>query len=97
MHHLSMSATLNPVWEKHGGLAWSNPASDDSVRLRAALVRPRFGRLLDLAVAFGLERLRAEWQFLAEAPTPEVERARPIVERILQNIEKGFSDAAAGN
>jgi hypothetical protein len=92
-----MTATLNPVWQKHGGLAWSNPAADDSVRLRAALVRPRFGRLLDLAVAFGLERLRAEWQFLAEVSTPEVERARPIVERILDNIEKGFRHAAAGD
>jgi hypothetical protein len=97
VHHFSMTATLNPVWEKHGGLAWSNPAADDSVRLRAALVRPRFSRLLDLAVAFGLERLRAEWQFLAEVPTPEVERARPIVERILGKIEKGFRHAAAGD
>ena len=92
-----MTVTPNPVWERHGGLAWSNSAADDSVRLRAALVRPRFSRLLDLAAAFGLERLRAEWQFLVAEPTPEVERARPIVERILGNIEKGFRHAATGD
>jgi hypothetical protein len=92
-----VAANVNPIWRRHGGLAWSNPNADDSMRIRAALLRPRFGRLLDLAVAFGLERLQLEWQFLTDSPTPEAERARPVVERILRNIEKGFAHAATGN
>ncbi|MEW6306277.1 MAG: hypothetical protein AB1705_22650 [Verrucomicrobiota bacterium] len=90
-------ATASHFWRRHPGLVWSNPAADDSVYIRAALVRPRFGRLLDIAVEFGLERVRQEWQELMSEPTPEVLRARPIVERILNHVEEGFARAAAGN
>lgn len=84
-------------WQKHRGLVWSNPSADDSTHIRAALVRPRFGRLLDIAVEFGIERLRREWAELQTDDTREVLRARNPVERILNNIEKGFVLAAARN
>lgn len=92
-----MTEALHPIWKKHGGLAWSNPTADNSVHIRAALVRPRFDRLLDLALAFGLERLRVEWQWLNAEPAADTERARPAVERILRHIEKGFSHAAGAH
>lgn len=89
------TSSIHPVWQKHPGLVWSNRNADDTIRIRAALVRPHFGVLLDVAVAFGLERLKTEWTILNEEPTPQVLRAAPIVERILSNIEIGFRDAAS--
>ena len=88
---------LREFWQKHPGLIWSNPEAGDSVRIRVALLRPRFSRLLDIALEFGLERLQQEWEYLNGEPTREVERASDIVERILANIEKGFATAAAGH
>ena len=84
-------------WQKHRGLVWSNPDADDGTYIRAALLRPRFDRLLDIALEFGTQRLRREWAELQTDRTREVERAREPVERILKHIEKGFSLAASGN
>ncbi len=81
----------NEFWKRHPGLVWSNPAADDAVHIRAALVRPRFGRLLDIALEFGLDRLRREWAELQTDEVREVARAREPVERILTHIEKGFA------
>jgi hypothetical protein len=85
-----VSTSANEFWRKHPGLVWSNLAADDAVYIRAALVRPRFGRLLDIAVEFGLDRLCAEWTELQRDDTREVARAREPIERILTNIRKGF-------
>jgi len=91
-------ATAHPeFWQKHPGLVWSNPEADDAVRIRAALLRPRFSRLLDIALEFGLERLQQEWAELHDEGTREAKRARASVERILRNIEKGFADASSRN
>jgi hypothetical protein len=90
-----MTASGNPLWEKHRGLIWSNPDAGDSAHIRAALVRPRFSQLLDIAVEFGAGRVRREWEILQTDPTPEVARARPAVERILRHIEEGFARVAA--
>lgn len=87
----------NQFWQKHRGLVWSNPNADDSTHIRAALLRPRFTLLLDIAVEFGLERVRREWLELKKDATREVLRAREPVERILSNIEKGFALAATRN
>ncbi len=87
--------SANEFWRKHPGLVWSNPAADDSTHIRAALIRPRFGRLLDIVVEFGLERVRGEWTELQKDDTREIMRARGPVERILANIRKGFDLAAA--
>ena len=85
-------------WARHPGLAWSNPEADDSVRIRAALLRPQFRRLLDIAREFGLSRLRREWDALAHDEDKALfERARIPVERILKNIEEGFARADAGS
>ena len=85
------------LWQTHPGLVWSNSDADDSAHIRAALLRPRFERLLDIAVGFGVDRLRREWVELQTEGTPEVLRAQSVVERILNNIEKGFALAASRN
>lgn len=90
-------AAPSAFWKNHRGLVWSNPAADDATHIRAALVRPRFGLLLEIALEFGLDRLRGEWDALQIDPAHEVQRARPVVERILNNIGKGFALAATGN
>jgi hypothetical protein len=64
------------------------------VHIRAALLRPTFGRLLEIALEFGLERVRGEWEVLQAENTREAERARRPVERILANIREGFKLAA---
>ena len=92
-----MTAPVNSLWNKHRGLAWSNPAADDSVYIQAALLRPRFGRLLDIAVEFGVQRLQDEWVQLQSGEDRETARARESVERILAHIEKGFALAASSH
>ena len=90
-----MTTTANPFWKKHPGLVWSNADADDSIHIRAALVKPRFSQLLAIAVEFGVARLRAEWNELQTDESDEIQRARIPVERILANIEKGFALADA--
>jgi len=90
-------ANHSAFWQTHPGLVWSNPEADDSAYIRAALLRPRFERLLEVAVAFGLDRLRREWAELRTEGTTEAIRADSVVERIFNNIEKGFTLATARN
>jgi hypothetical protein len=92
-----VSTARREFWARHPGLVWSSSAAGDEVYIRAALVRPRFSQLLEIAVEFGPGRLRAEWNELCSQPAAEVERARPVVERILRNIEKGAAIAAGRN
>lgn len=92
-----MAMLKREFWQRHPGLVWSNSEADDSAHIRAALLRPRFGRLLEVALEFGLERLQREWNALQADSSHEVERARPAVERILTNVEKGFAIAATRN
>ena len=89
-----MTASRSSFWEKHRGLIWSNPEAEDSAYIRAALLRPRFSQLLDIAVEFGLKRVRQEWEILQAERTPEIARAHRIVERILRHIEEGFDRVA---
>lgn len=91
-----MSAGTSRFWENHRGLVWSNPNASDSVHIRAALLHPRFSQLLDIAVKFGLERLREEWTVLQAEDTPRARQACHAVERILHHIEEGFTRAATG-
>ena len=92
-----MNSTATEFWLRHPGLVWSNPAADDSVHIRAALLKPTFSRLLDVAMEFGLERMRAEWTELQLDRSRETERAAPVVARIFTNLEKGFNRAARRN
>src|ERR1700730_9794490 len=55
-------------WKKYPGLVWSNRQVGDDVRIRAALMKPSFPVLLDIAVTFGLERLEQEWAILRGGP-----------------------------
>lgn len=92
-----MSVVADKFWKRHPGLVWSNPQADDSVHIRAALLKPTFTRLLDVVLEFGLARVRTEWTELQPDQTREVKRAAPAVTRILANIEKGFALAARRN
>ena len=65
------------------------------MHIRAALLRPRFQQLLEIALEFGLERVRQEWRVLENDGSSETGRARPVTERVLLHIEEGFSRAAA--
>ena len=77
---------------------WSNPDADDSVLIRAALLKPSFHQLLEIAARFGIDRLRTEWTVLTSADElsgfPEevarIRRAKPIVERCLAHINKAI-------
>jgi hypothetical protein len=53
--------------------------------------------LLGIALEFGFERVGTEWAELLDDPRSETERARDSVERILNNIEKGFALASTRN
>jgi hypothetical protein len=90
-----VSTSRSEFWQTQRGLIWSNPNASDSAHIRAALLRPRFGQLLDIALEFGLERLHAEWAVLAREDTAEARRAHGPVERILCHIDEGFACAAA--
>ena len=90
-----MSTSSSQFWQSRRGLIWSNPKAGDSAHIRAALLRPTFGQLLDIALAFGLERLRQEWSALEVEDMREVKRARQPVERILRHIQEGFTRAAS--
>jgi len=92
-----VAATHREFWQKHKGLVWSNPDAGDAVWIRAALLRPRFDRVLDIALEFGLPRLRQEWAELTEENTREARRAHASIERILSNIEEGFKRASSRN
>jgi hypothetical protein len=74
-------------------LVWSNPQADDSAYIYAALLKPHFAIILDLCAEFGLERVEAEWQsLLQEGEMAKVNRAKPLVERMLHNIRKEFEE-----
>jgi hypothetical protein len=85
-------------WDTHGrvGLVWSNPNASDDVLMAAALLKPNFHLLLDIAAHFGLDRLRVRWERLKEdiesrkypEEIKQLEGARPIVERCLANMEE---------
>jgi hypothetical protein len=92
-----MNGNRNSFWEAHRGIVWSNPAAGDAVHIRGALIRPHFATLLDIAVAFGVERLRTEWKILMGENTREASKAARAVSRILDNIEKGRALAASRN
>lgn len=78
----------------HAAILWSNPSASASALIRAALVRPTFERLLELAKMHGLEVLRREWALLIAEGSVEASRAAVSVERILHHLELGSHAAA---
>lgn len=87
------SESDSSFWEKHRGLVWSNRNASNAVRIRAALLRPLFPVLLDIAARYGLERLEHEWAILKGDAGTDTLRAEPIVRRILTNIRRGYEQA----
>jgi hypothetical protein len=69
--------------------------ASDQVRLANALLRPRFFELLEIVMDLGLDAVEREWAALEEEGGREVERARPIVIRVLRNIREGLKRAAS--
>src|ERR1051325_10778349 len=69
-------ANNREFWRRHPGLVWSNPEAPDAVFIRAALLKARFTELLDIAIEFGLDRLKEEWRVLDEEGTPKARLAR---------------------
>lgn len=82
-------------WKKYPGLVWSNRNAGDAVRIRAALMRPLFPVLLDIAATFGLERLEHEWAILHGDSETDTRRIEPTVSHILANIRRGYEQARA--
>src|SRR5262249_7164718 len=80
-------------WNKHPGLVWSNRRAGDDVRIRAALLKPSFPVLLDIASVFGIEKLEQEWAILCGDSETDTHKAEPVVSRILANIRRGYQQA----
>ena len=87
------ASSSETFWKKYPGLVWSNRQAGDDVRIRAALMKPRFPVLLDIAVTFGLERLEQEWAILRADPETDTQRVEPLVSPILTNIRRGYEQA----
>jgi hypothetical protein len=82
-----------PFWDKHPGLVWSNRQAGDGVRIRAALMKPSFPVLLDIAVTFGLHRLEQEWTVLLADSETDTSGVEPLVSTMLANIRRGYEQA----
>jgi hypothetical protein len=82
-------------WSQFPGLVWSNANAGDSVRIRAALLKPKFHVLLAIAVEFGCGRLIEEWSILQADPLTDTSGAAPSVNRILKNILRGYQQACS--
>lgn len=82
-------------WKKHPGFVWSNRNASDAVRIRAALMRPLFPVLLDIAARFGIERLEKEWAALRADSSCDTQRIQLMVLTILTNIRRGYEQARA--
>lgn len=85
------------LWARLPGIVWSNPDANDEVRIANALLRPRFFELLEITAVLGLGVVEREWDLLEREGGREVERARPIVRRILGNIREGMRRATEGH
>lgn len=79
--------------QRHPGLVWSNAKSPKEVYIRKALLNPRFGQLLKLAVDFGLNALKQEWNTLNVQLPGETQRVEAEVSRIFRNMEAGAGQA----
>lgn len=77
------------LWKRHPGLVWSNPDAEDEAYIHAALLKPRFSVLLDIAVTLGLETVKKQWLLLQKENPSEARRVTPSVERILSNLTEG--------
>jgi hypothetical protein len=56
------AANRRAFWDRHPGLVWSNRNAPDEAFISAALRKGRFLQLLEIAVEFGVDRLRHQWE-----------------------------------
>ncbi len=82
-------------WKAYPSLVWSNRLADDDIRIRAALMKPQFPVLLDIAATFGPDRLEREWAILRADAETDTQWVEPIVCPILANIRRGYEQACA--
>jgi hypothetical protein len=86
---------------KYRHLVWSNHAAPDEIYIRKGLIKADFFNMLDAAVAFGIDRLFAEWKILCESDNEcdiaDVSRARFLTENSLSNIKRGYEIFKAKN
>ena len=75
--------------KKFPGLVWSNPDAPDEAYIRAALIRPRFLVLLEMAATVGRDKIQREWSILEREGSDEAKRAAKYVRRILKNMADG--------
>lgn len=90
-----LSSQPQPEWipcrKKYRLLVPSNPDhANDDVFIYAALLDPHVLILADFVAEFGLRRVRAAWETVSG--TQEGRLARPHVERMLTNFEKGLRE-----
>ena len=84
---LASGAPDSSLNQRHPGLVWSNSKASKEIYLRKALLNPRFGQLLKLAMDFGLKSLKEEWTNLTSEFPSETHRVEVEVTRILRNME----------
>jgi hypothetical protein len=82
-------------WKQFPGLVWSNRHADNTVMIRASLVRPRLHILRAVASKFEMERLRQEWKILCESPLMNLSKGhREVSTEYLAQIESELLHAA---
>lgn len=86
------SVTPDMFRTKYRFLVWSNPGAPDTFYLRAALLAPHLDILLDALEAFGLDRLREEWNIVKE--TEEGRKVAGYTETMLENFSSGVRGGA---
>ena len=75
-------------------LTWSNPDISDEVLIRKALITGRFSFILQACLEFGLDAVRAQWSVVVQDPELTNPVIRALVGDILDNIARGFAQAA---
>jgi transcriptional regulator with XRE-family HTH domain len=84
------SSLADPRW----GIAWSNQNMDAPALITNALLKGSYGTILEAAVQYGIDLVRRQWDEVKDARSArESKHARTSVDRILNNIEKGFARA----
>jgi hypothetical protein len=79
------------------GLAWSNPNVSPEVLVRSALLTGSYMTVLEAVVEEGMELVRVQWSVLVRSDNGVSKRLRVNVERMLDNIQKGFDLAGGGD
>ena len=84
------SSLADPRW----GIAWSNQNMDARALITNALLNGSYSTILEAAVQYGIDLVRRQWDQVKDGRSVRVSKhARTSVDRILNNIAKGFARA----